>query len=192
MHKGVPLRLRRICSTDNEYLSKSIEYQDYLNLNDLKTVHDIFEKVSKTTRNDARKKTDNISNNNRVISSTKFNPIARNDVKIIKDNFHQLQNDEFLKWKFPENNILVAKKRENNLRGLLPRSDPYNIKRDLLNYKKHGYKSCKKKCDSYNNFVDEITAIKCFAAGRVFKIRRDSSFQRKNVLLLAYCLNCQK
>ena len=31
IQKGVALHLRRICSTDNEYSSKSIKYQDYHN-----------------------------------------------------------------------------------------------------------------------------------------------------------------
>ena len=35
-------------------------------------------------------------------------------------------------------------------------------------------------------------AIKCFATGRKFKIRRDSSCQTENVIYVAYCLNCQK
>ena len=58
IQKGVALRLRRICSTDNKYPSKSIKYQDYLNRRgyDPKSVHDTFEKISKITRNDARKK----------------------------------------------------------------------------------------------------------------------------------------
>ena len=46
IQKGVAPRLRRICSTDNEYSSKSIEYQDYLTHrgHDPNTVHDTFEK----------------------------------------------------------------------------------------------------------------------------------------------------
>ena len=55
------------------------------------------------------------------------------------------------------------------------RSDPYKIKRDLLDNAKHGYKNYKKKCASWNNFLDEATAIKCFATGWIFKIRRDMS-----------------
>ena len=52
IQKDVTLRLRLISSTDNEYSSKSIEYQDYLNCrcHDPKAVHDTFEKISKTSR----------------------------------------------------------------------------------------------------------------------------------------------
>ena len=95
-----------------------------------------------------------------------------------------------MKGLFPENSILVANKKENNLKDLLLRSDPYSIKKDLLDNTKHGYKSCKKKCDSCNNFVDEVTAIKCFPTGRMFKIRRVHSCQTENVIYVAYCLKC--
>ena len=40
--------------------------------------------------------------------------------------------------------------------------------------------------------MTEVTAIKCFATGRIFKIRRVSSCQTENVVYVAYCLNCQK
>ena len=40
--------------------------------------------------------------------------------------------------------------------------------------------------------MNEITAIKCFAIGTIFKIRRDSSCRMENVIYVAYCLNCQK
>ena len=40
--------------------------------------------------------------------------------------------------------------------------------------------------------MDEATAIKCFATGGIFKIRRDSSCQMENVIYVAFCLNCQK
>ena len=40
--------------------------------------------------------------------------------------------------------------------------------------------------------MTEVRDIKCFATGRIFKIRRDSSCQTENVVYVAYCLNCQK
>ena len=121
----------------------------------------------------------NNSNNNRVIFLTKFSPRRPNITKIMKENFHLFQKNKILKGLFRENSILVANKRENNLKDLLLRSDSYNIKRDLLDNTKHGYKSCKKKCDSCNNFVDEATAIKSFTTGRIFKIRREFTSSRK-------------
>ena len=40
--------------------------------------------------------------------------------------------------------------------------------------------------------MDESTAIKYFAARRIFKIRRESSCQTKNVIYVACSLNYQK
>ena len=134
----------------------------------------------------------NNSSHNSVIFLTKFNSRGTNVTKIIKSNFHLLQKNEILLGLFLENSILLANKSEKNLKNLLLRSDPYNIKRDFLHNKKHGYKSCKKKCGYYNNLVTEVTAIKCFATGRIFKIKRDSSCKTENVVCVAYCLNCQK
>ena len=56
IEKGVALCLQHTYSTDGEYWSKSIEYQDYLTRrgHDPNTVDDTFEKISKITRNDAR------------------------------------------------------------------------------------------------------------------------------------------
>ena len=91
IQKDVALCLLGICSTDNEYSSKSIEYQNYLTRrgHDPKRVHDTFEKISKITRNDARKNmVNNNSNNNRFIFSTKFSPKGPNITKIMQDNFH--------------------------------------------------------------------------------------------------------
>ena len=51
---------------------------------------------------------------------------------------------KFRKVFFPENSILVTNKRENNLKDLLLRSDSYNMKGDLPDNTRHGYKSCKK------------------------------------------------
>ena len=51
---------------------------------------------------------------------------------------------KFRKVFFPENSIIVTNKRENNLKDLLLRSDSYNMKGDLPDNTRHGYKSCKK------------------------------------------------
>ena len=52
IQKGVALRLPRICSTDNEYSSKSIEYQDYLNRrgHDPKKIEILLKKLIKSLK----------------------------------------------------------------------------------------------------------------------------------------------
>ena len=84
-------------------------------------------------------------------------------------------------------------KKEKNLQDLISRSDPYNIKEDLINKQKFGYQKCtKSSCDSCYNFVDQTSDVVCKATGRKFMIRRDSTCTSKNVIYVAYCKTCGK
>ena len=53
---------------------------------------------------------------------------------------------------FPDG-VMTAFKREQNLKELLMRGDPYTIKGDLTDHNKHGYKRCNRTCDSCDEFV---------------------------------------
>ena len=93
----------------------------------------------------------------------------------------------------PKGTILVVTKKEKNLQQLLMRSDPYNIKDDQKLKEDYGYTKCSyKNCDYCNNFVDETNHIGCNATGRKYKIRRDTTCNSKNVIYVAYCINCMK
>ena len=110
---------------------------------------------------------------------------------------HILQRNTLLKELFPTNSFIAANKRAKNLRELVARVDPYNIKTDLLNQTDHGYKKCGRKCDSCNSFVLEKTSFECFATRTKFRIRRDSTCDTKNVIylfitLFTYCKKCNK
>ena len=111
---------------------------------------------------------------------------------LIKIHEHILQQNTVLKELFPTNLSIVANKRAKNLRELVARADPYDIKRDLLNQADHGYNNCGHKCDSCNNFVLEKTSFVCFATGTKFKIRRDSTCNTKNIVYFAYCKKSNK
>ena len=72
-------------------------------------------------------------------------------------------------------------------------SDPYNIKDAQQLKEDRAYTKCSyKNCDSCNNFVNETTCIECNATGRKYKIRRDASYNLKNVIYVAYCMKCMK
>ena len=60
-----------------------------------------------------------------------------------------LQHNTVLKELFPTNSFIVANKRAKNLRELVARADPHNIKTDLLNQTDDGYKKCGRKCDNF-------------------------------------------
>ena len=84
--KGVPLRLRRICSQDDDFKVKSEEYIEYLIQcgHDGDHVRSIFKEVSNMTRQEARKSKAKRDGNFCVLS-VKYNPrapdIKRIDVK---------------------------------------------------------------------------------------------------------------
>ena len=187
--KGVALRLRRICSTDDDYKQKSAEYTSYLvNLgHNAQSVKKSFDNVNKKYRIDARKKVERNNKEERVVFTTKFNPRGPNVKNIIKSNLHIIENQPEIANLFPSGSIFVANKKENNLKDLLLRSDPYNIKEDLTSHQELGYIKFKKNCDSCNNYVLETTSIRSHATGRLFKIRRESSCTSKNVVYVAYC-----
>ena len=70
------------------------------------------------------------------------------------------------------------------------RTDPKNIKSDLLDLNVHGYKKCDKKYDSCNNFVHETCFGISKAIGRKYWIRRDSTSTTKNFLYFAHYTKC--
>ena len=159
--KGVALRLRRICSTTQEYQNKAEEYSSYLVArgHNPKTVKSTFDKIGKISRSIARKKKNHSITTSSVIFSAEFNPRGPNVSEIINRHRHLLETDDTLKQLFPKNSIIFANKRERSLPELLTRADPYNIKSDLLDRNVHGYKKCSKKCDSCNNFVNETSFV---------------------------------
>ena len=185
--KKLLLRLKRICSTDEEFHKNSIEYSDYLvNRGHSKSsINRAFEKVSNLTRTEARIPKRKANGNIPIIFTTKFDPSGPSIKNIVSDNLHILDDDL-------RDQVLVAFKRENNLKELLLRADPYQNKSDLLDRTPHGYKACNKTCDSCKNFVVETTTIKSNATGRIFHIRRDCNCESKNVIYVASCLTCGK
>ena len=133
--KGVALRVRRLCSTDIEYEQKAIDYMEYLKLrgyND-KGVKTSFEKYAAKSRAESRLKVHKQGPSSRpIIFSTKFNPRGPNVQEIINSFLPILQDAPSIKDLFPDGSIMVANKKESNLKSLLLRSNPYVVKEDLL------------------------------------------------------------
>ena len=87
--------------------------------------------------------------------------------------------------------IMVAYKRETNLKELPTRTDPYNI----INQDDdeiHTYVPCKKRCDSCTNFVVAKSSFECFATKIIYKVRWSTSCVSKNLSYIAFCLNYLK
>ena len=175
IQKGVALRIRRICSSEQECLEKLKEYMAYLVArgHSPKKVKRTFENVGKMTRVEARVKKQRVINKNTIIFPAEYNPRGPVVNAIINRHEHILQHSPVLKELFPTNLFIVANKRAKNLRELVTRADPYNIKTDLLNETDHVYTKLGCKCDFCNKFVLEKTFFVCFATGTQFKICRE-------------------
>ena len=113
IQKGVALRLRRLCSTNEDFDIKTKEYAAYLVArgHDPGSVMDTFKNIRDIPRNDARKK--KIANNNsKIILSTKYNPRGPDVLNIINKHIHLISNTPSLKNVLPANSIMVSFKRE--------------------------------------------------------------------------------
>ena len=121
------LRLRRICSKDDDFRVKSEEYINYLIQcgHDENHVRNIFKEVFNLTRQEARKSKDKRDSNFCVLS-VKYNPRAPDIRKIIKKHSAIIEDDVVAKEILPVTAIRVAYKRNANLNELLAPSNPYN------------------------------------------------------------------
>ena len=124
-------------------------------------------------------------NKNTIIFPAEYNSKGPDVNAIIKRHEDILQHNTVLKELFPTNSFIVANTGAKNLRELVARADPYNIKMDLFNQTDHGYKKCARKCDYCNNFALKKTSFACFATETKFKIRRDGTCNTKNIIYLA-------
>ena len=192
IQKGVALRLRRICSTDNEYSEKSKEYQQYLTNrgHDKSKVKTVFEDCKQVSRNDSRIEREPKKIQNCTVFSTEYNPRGPNVSDILKKHLHLLYNTEGLSDVFKKDSVFVACRRNQNLKELLHRGDPYSVNERLVDVE--GYERCQKKCDSCDNFVVPTSFVKSFATGRKFTIRNHLTCQTQNVIYLAFCKSCHR
>ena len=86
---------------------------------------------------------------------------------------------------------MVAYKSEKNLKELLTRAHPYDIINNVDD-ETHTYVPCKQRCDSCASFVVTKSSLECFTRKRVYKVRRSISCISKDIIYIAFCLNCLK
>ena len=134
--------MRRICSTYEEYNNKSKEYKAYLTGrgHKLKNIEKSFNDVLNMSQQQSRiKKTKNTNSKNKIVFCSKYNPLGPNIKNIIQNHAHILDNCQIMQNK----EIMVAYKREKDLKELLKRADPYNIINNVDD-EMHAYVPCKK------------------------------------------------
>ena len=93
-----------------------------------------------------------------------MNSSGPNVSQVINSHLHLIKNSPFLHNIFQDGSILAANKRFKNLKYLLFRGDPYNIKHDLTGIARHHYKhEVSYSCD---NFVASQSYVISNATGR--------------------------
>lgn len=191
---GVATRLRRICSSDESFMEKKKEYQAYLAArgHNPKVIKESFNKAHNLSIQQSRlPKKKQSTSSKQITFTTEFNPHGPNIKSILKKHLHLIKESQTLSKIFPDGTISVTFKKLKNLKQLLVRADPYTIKENSTP-SNPGYKPCRKKCDSCENFVDHVSVFKCNATGKVFKVRKSLTCTTKNVIYLCYCTNCKK
>ena len=189
--KGVALRLRRICDSDEKFEKHSAEYQNYLTARDYKPgkVKKQFSDIKKFTREEARKpkllKTTFSTSCNLI---TQYNPLLPNLKIIIRNHLPILYSNQQMLDIFPQNTISVTYKRNKNLREILspslfPRTTKHN---------KCSIKECNRKCDTCKNFLVVSPDFTCFATKRKYKIKGILKCDSRNVTYLISCKCCGK
>ena len=190
IQKGVALRLRRICTTDEVFDKEAKLYKGYLvaREHDPIIVDKAFTDARMITRNQSRQKRTPAKNQKKFFS-TKCNPRGPNVKQIIDKHLRIITHNPNLKQFFLDKPFTVAYKRESNLKDLLVRSDPYtnNLEYTVV---EGGFKRCNSICDSCDKFTIETDHIKCHATGKIYKIRKNITCNTPNVIYCAQCKKC--
>ena len=119
--RGIALRLKRICGSDEKFTARSNEYKNYLIARDYKpkVVKKHFSEISKLTRTKDRQIKPKQQANDRILFATTYNPMLPNMRSLIKKHLPVLHSDSDLKTIFPENSICTVFKRNRNLKEIL-------------------------------------------------------------------------
>ena len=187
--RGVALRLRRICSIDDDFKEKSKEYCQYLIDwgHDSKYVFKVFNEIGLITRQEARKSKCKVADNHCVFIS-KFNPRLPSINAIFKKHWNIIGNDEQAKQILPEASIRVSYRRGSNLKELLAPSNPF---KDRGTTPGTGCFLCSaSRCDCCKNFLLPGVSFCSSATGSKYVIRKSLTCTSRNVVYLAHCVAC--
>ena len=185
--KGVALRLRRICDTDEKFDIRSAEYQKYLIARDYRPslVKKQFESVKNISRSTARQpKTMTASKSLGLV--TQYNPILTNLSKTIGKYLPMLYSDPNMKLAFPEGTIKATYRRGKNLKEMIsPSLFPISTQREASRIFK-----CGKRCDVCSNYLVIDDNFVGTATGKKYKIRGQLSCNSINIIYLITCSAC--
>ena len=188
--RGIALRLKRICDSDEKFATRSTEYKNYLIARDYEpeVVEHHFKDISKLSRNEARKIKPKGQANNQILFATTYNPMLPNMRSVIKKHLPILHSDTNLKNIFPENSICTVFKRNRNLKEILSPSLYTKCKNDK---KTNIIKNCGK-CDICKKILISDSSFICKVTNKKYHIKNDFDCNSMNVIYLISCTNCNE
>ena len=187
--KGIALRLRRICDSDEKYNERSEEYQKYLIARDYQTgsVKRQFEEVKKLRRSEARRTKVKSNQVRKLNFFTTYNPSLPNMDTLVKKYLPLLHSDENLKELFPASVFNTIYRRNKNLKELLSLWLFPNRK----STKSNSIISCNS-CDICKNYMVFENMFTCTVAGKKYLVKGKLHCNSCNVIYLVECNNCKQ
>lgn len=185
--RGIALRLRRICDSDDNFSKRSKEYQNYLIAREYnpELVKKQFDEISKLSRVEARRSKLqhplNISNS----FITTYSPSLPDIDKIIKKHLPILHSNSDMKDLFPEGSFKTTYRRAKNLKE--------KISPSLFPTVKENFDSKVTKCNKCvicKYYLSSDTTFSCYVTGKKYKIKGSFTCKSKNVIYLISCLKC--
>ena len=186
--KGIALRLRRICDSDEKFDNRSHEYQNYLIARDYNPslVKKHFNSTRNISRNEARQVKEKTSKQMFNLI-TVFNPLLQNLQTLISKNLPILYSDPDMKEVFPEGTMNVTYSRGKNLKELVSPSlfpQSASISQSMVS-------KCGQKCDICDNYLVTKNFFSCKVTGKTYKVRGNLTCCSKNVVYILSCKICE-
>ena len=187
---SVTLRLRRICSTDETFNTRTAQLTTYLlkrgyNRNfvtkQIQRAADIPRRLTLQTK-DANKPT-------RIPFITTFNPALPHISNIIKKHYNLLLSSDRYKKAFPHLPV-VAFRRSNNLRDLLVTAKLPSKSTNPHPQLPSGSFRCGKNCATCPYISDGLTNFTFFSTGETNPIKSNLTCETKNLIYLIQCNRC--
>ena len=174
--KGIALKLRKICDTDEKFAMRSYEYQNYLIGRDYKSGREARQFKTKAFK----------SNFNLI---TVYNPAMKNLEKVFNDNVQILYGDPDMKKVFPQGNLSVTYRRGKCLKKLTsPSLYPRTVRKSASRVSKCN----ESRCDICKNYMVFKNEFFCTATGKTYNIRGDLTCKSDNVVYLISCKKCKQ
>ena len=178
------LRLRRLCSEDEDFHTKSLEMRDFFVQRGYPTslLDTAFSKASQIPRSETlTNPVTNVTENNQIPLVLTFHPFNFKVRDIIRKNFHILKNDPETSSIF-SNNPLVSFRHSKNIRETLVHSNLHQESSPLSGTFPCGVAQCKT-C----KFIDSSTVIS--APKSPYNIQHNFTCTSTHLI---YCISCSR